>query len=60
MGKTKGKAEQLKGRTKEEIGSMADDKGMETKGRAEKAEGRMEESRADAAARMRKIHDASR
>ncbi|KIF03961.1 hypothetical protein PL81_21355 [Streptomyces sp. RSD-27] len=60
MGKTKGKAEQSKGRTKEETGSMADAKGRETKGGAEQAEGRREESRADAAARMRKIHEANR
>ncbi|MEU8438059.1 CsbD family protein [Streptomyces sp. NPDC029216] len=60
MGKMKGKAEQLKGKAKEEIGSMADDKDMEMKGKVQKAEGRMEESAADAAARMRKIHDANR
>ncbi|MEU3405112.1 CsbD family protein [Streptomyces sp. NPDC006670] len=60
MGKIKGKAEQLKGKTKEEIGDMADDRTMEMKGKAEQAAGRAKESQADAAARMRKIHDAHR
>ncbi|RKT02575.1 CsbD-like protein [Streptomyces sp. 3211.6] len=60
MSKMKGKAEQLKGKTKEEIGDMADDKTMEMKGKAEKAAGRAKESKADAAAQMRKIHDANR
>ncbi|MFF4367039.1 CsbD family protein [Streptomyces sp. NPDC001594] len=60
MGKIKGKAEQLKGKTKEEIGDMADDRTMEMKGKAEQAAGRAKESQADAAARMRKIHNANR
>ncbi|MEV5974857.1 CsbD family protein [Streptomyces sp. NPDC051921] len=60
MGKMKGKAEQIKGKTKEEIGSMSDDKDMEMKGKAQKAKGRAEESAADAAARMRSIGEKKR
>ncbi|CAM5658377.1 hypothetical protein GCM10010222_14500 [Streptomyces tanashiensis] len=60
MGKLKGKAEQIKGKTKEEIGSMTDDKSMEMKGKAEKAKGRVEESSADAASRMRRMGEKKR
>lgn len=60
MGKLKGKAEQVKGKTKEEIGSMTDDRTLEMKGKAQKAEGRLEESAADAAARMRRIAEKKR
>ncbi|MEU3776268.1 CsbD family protein [Streptomyces sp. NPDC032472] len=60
MGKLKGKAEQGKGKTKEEIGSMADDTSMEAKGKAEKTKGRMEESASDTAAQMRKIGEKKR
>ncbi|MEW2413003.1 CsbD family protein [Streptomyces sp. NPDC046866] len=60
MGKLKGKAEQAKGKTKEEIGSMTDDKSMEMKGKAEKTKGRVKESASDTAAHMRKIGDKKR
>ncbi|MEU1863504.1 CsbD family protein [Streptomyces gardneri] len=60
MGKLKGKADQVKGKTKEEIGSMTDDKSMEMKGEAQKTKGRLEETAADAAARMRRIGEKKR
>ncbi|MFE5593957.1 CsbD family protein [Streptomyces sp. NPDC056549] len=60
MGKMKGKAEQIKGKAKEEIGSMTDDKSMEMKGKAQKVKGRVEESAADAADRMRRMGEKKR
>ncbi|MFB7357511.1 CsbD family protein [Streptomyces gardneri] len=60
MGKLKGKADQVKGKTKEEIGSMTDDKSMEMKGKAQKTKGRLEETAADAPARMRRIGEKKR
>ncbi|GHH19228.1 CsbD family protein [Streptomyces gardneri] len=54
------KADQVKGKTKEEIGSMTDDKSMEMKGEAQKTKGRLEETAADAAARMRRIGEKKR
>ncbi|MER7952510.1 CsbD family protein [Streptomyces sp. NPDC096079] len=60
MGKIKGKAEQVKGKTKEQIGSMTDDESMEMKGKAEQVKGRVEESASDTAARMRKMGEKKR
>ncbi|MFD8205270.1 CsbD family protein [Streptomyces sp. NPDC059695] len=60
MGKLKGKADQVEGKAKEEIGSMTDDKSMEMKGKAQKVKGRVEESTSDAAARMRRMGEKKR
>ncbi|WP_369142562.1 CsbD family protein [Streptomyces sp. R44] len=60
MGKLKGKADQVKGKTKEEVGSMTDDESMEMKGKAQKVKGRVEESAADAGTRMRRMGEKKR
>ncbi|MER7763954.1 CsbD family protein, partial [Streptomyces sp. NPDC097619] len=58
MGKIKGKADQVKGKVKEETGAAAGDTGLEMKGKAEKTKGRLEENASDAAARIRRMSEA--
>lgn len=57
MGKIKGKADQVKGKVKEETGAAAGDTGLEMKGKAEKTKGRLEENASDAAARIRRMSE---
>ncbi|RSS70327.1 CsbD family protein [Streptomyces sp. WAC06614] len=57
MGKIKGKADKITGKTKEELGSATGDKSMEMKGKAKKVKGHAEDTASDAAAKMRRMAD---
>ncbi|QES51307.1 CsbD family protein [Streptomyces venezuelae] len=54
MSKAKAKAKQIKGKMKESVGDMTDDKRMEAEGRGEQMTGKMQEAAAKTGERMKK------